>query len=100
MSVSATAKRCDTGSCVASGLSLSGVRFRGVPDSHGLLADHDIDVRGTAGDAANAIRLATTELPDVVVLDIRMPPSFTDEGFRAADGTGRCAWQRSTSSLL
>ena len=50
-----------------------------------LLRDHDIDVRGTAGDATNAIRLATAELPDVVVLDIRMPPSFTDEGLRAAE---------------
>ncbi len=50
-----------------------------------LLRDHDIDVRGTAGDAANAIRLAKAELPDVVVLDIRMPPSFTDEGLRAAE---------------
>jgi DNA-binding NarL/FixJ family response regulator len=36
---------------------------------------------------AGAVRLATTvatELPDLVVVDIRMPPTYTDEGARAA----------------
>jgi DNA-binding NarL/FixJ family response regulator len=36
------------------------------------------------GDADALFAQVERELPDVVVVDIRMPPSFTDEGVRAA----------------
>jgi DNA-binding NarL/FixJ family response regulator len=36
------------------------------------------------GDADALFAQVARELPDVVVVDIRMPPSFTDEGVRAA----------------
>jgi DNA-binding NarL/FixJ family response regulator len=43
---------------------------------------------GTAGDLPDLLALIERELPDVVVTDIRMPPSGTDEGIQAA------AWAR------
>jgi DNA-binding NarL/FixJ family response regulator len=48
------------------------------------LAD-DIDVVATCGDYASLLRSVATHQPDVVLTDIRMPPSQTDEGVRAAD---------------
>jgi DNA-binding NarL/FixJ family response regulator len=50
-----------------------------------LLADYGIDVVGTAGDGERAVELVRELAPDVGILDIRMPPSFTDEGLRAAE---------------
>jgi DNA-binding NarL/FixJ family response regulator len=38
-----------------------------------LDAEQDIDVVGEAADGAAAVRLATQELPDVVLMDVRMP---------------------------
>ncbi|WP_425563235.1 response regulator transcription factor [Microbacterium jejuense] len=49
-----------------------------------LLTDAGQDVVGTCGDALGAVELARTLQPDVVVLDIRMPPGGTDDGARAA----------------
>jgi DNA-binding NarL/FixJ family response regulator len=43
------------------------------------------DVVGEATDYDGVRRLVAQERPDVVVLDIRLPPSHTDEGLRAAD---------------
>ena len=43
------------------------------------------DVVGEAADYDGVRRLVAQERPDVVVLDIRLPPSHTDEGLRAAD---------------
>jgi DNA-binding NarL/FixJ family response regulator len=40
-----------------------------------------VDVIGRLDHIADSV---TTGLPDVVILDIRMPPTFTDEGVRAA----------------
>ena len=49
-----------------------------------LLTDRGLTVAAAVGDA-EALHAAVTEHdPDVVVLDIRMPPTFTDEGLRAA----------------
>ena len=53
-----------------------------------VLTDNGITVCGTAGDAAGALRSVERESPDVVILDIRMPPTFTDEGLRAAEAIG------------
>src|SRR4029450_11066723 len=49
-----------------------------------LLADEGFDVRARCRDA-NELRAALrVELPDVVIVDIRLPPTHTDEGLRAA----------------
>lgn len=49
-----------------------------------LLASRGIEVVGTAGDADGLLRLVEEHRPDVAVVDIRMPPTHTDEGLRAA----------------
>jgi DNA-binding NarL/FixJ family response regulator len=50
----------------------------------GLLADRGHEVVAAVADG-DALRTAAAEhRPDVCVVDIRMPPSFTDEGLRAA----------------
>jgi DNA-binding NarL/FixJ family response regulator len=49
-----------------------------------LLADRGFDVAGAVSDPAALEALVEAERPDVAVVDIRMPPTFTDEGLRAA----------------
>ncbi len=49
-----------------------------------LLAETGFEVVGTAGDAAGLLAVVAGSLPDVAVVDIRMPPTHTDEGLRAA----------------
>ena len=49
-----------------------------------LLADAGIDVVGQAADADALLRLVASEHPDVAIVDIRMPPTQTDEGLVAA----------------
>ncbi len=49
-----------------------------------LLADEGFDVVGETGDAAGVIDLVERERPDVVILDIRMPPEHRTEGLEAA----------------
>ena len=50
----------------------------------GLLTEAGIDVVGKAADAEELVGLVETSHPDVAVVDIRMPPTFTHEGARAA----------------
>ena len=49
-----------------------------------LLGDHGFDVVGQAGDADDLVRTVGAHKPDVAVVDIRMPPTNTDDGLRAA----------------
>ena len=49
-----------------------------------LFADGGHEVVATHGDATHLLATVTGHRPDLVVLDIRMPPTFTDEGARAA----------------
>jgi DNA-binding NarL/FixJ family response regulator len=49
-----------------------------------LLVDSGAEVVGEAGDAESALAVVAAEVPDVVVMDVRMPPTHTDEGIRAA----------------
>jgi DNA-binding NarL/FixJ family response regulator len=64
-----------------------------VADDHALVRDgvvslltstSDIEVVGTAGNPAELLRTVDALRPDVVVSDIRMPPTFTAEGIDAA----------------
>ena len=49
-----------------------------------LLADAGVDVVGQAGDGENLIELVRSTVPDVAIVDIRMPPTHTTEGLVAA----------------
>ena len=49
-----------------------------------LLMDRGFAVTGAASDAASLELAVAADPPDVAVVDIRMPPTFTDEGLRAA----------------
>ncbi|MCS0638610.1 response regulator transcription factor [Streptomyces sp. LP05-1] len=49
-----------------------------------LLRDGGVDVVAETADADGLPELVAAERPDVVLLDIRMPPTHTDEGVRAA----------------
>jgi DNA-binding NarL/FixJ family response regulator len=49
-----------------------------------LEREDDIELVGTAADLPSLLRLVEATEPDVVVTDIRMPPTGTDEGIRAA----------------
>jgi DNA-binding NarL/FixJ family response regulator len=49
-----------------------------------LLTDAGFDVVGQAGDAEDLMRKVGAHRPDVAVVDVRMPPTNTDEGLRAA----------------
>jgi DNA-binding NarL/FixJ family response regulator len=49
-----------------------------------LLTEAGLVVAGTAGNGAQLLRLAGALRPDVVLADIRMPPTQTTEGLEAA----------------
>jgi DNA-binding NarL/FixJ family response regulator len=49
-----------------------------------LLERGGFEVAGVAADAEDLVRKARAHNPDVVVADVRMPPTQTDEGLRAA----------------
>ena len=49
-----------------------------------LLRDGGYDVVGQATDAEGLIELVRKEVPDIAIVDIRMPPSHTTEGLEAA----------------
>ncbi|MEU8819163.1 response regulator transcription factor [Actinoplanes sp. NPDC048796] len=49
-----------------------------------LLADAGFDVVARCGDAVQLRAAVRAAVPDVVIVDIRLPPTHTDEGLRAA----------------
>jgi DNA-binding NarL/FixJ family response regulator len=49
-----------------------------------LLADGGIEVVAAVGDADELLRAVDQHQPDVAIVDVRMPPTHTDEGLRAA----------------
>ena len=49
-----------------------------------LLTEAGFEVVGQAADADELVALAVEQRPDVAIVDIRMPPTHTDEGLRAA----------------
>lgn len=49
-----------------------------------LLVEAGFEVVGQAGDGTQLLAQADAQRPDVAIIDIRMPPTHTDEGLRAA----------------
>jgi DNA-binding NarL/FixJ family response regulator len=49
-----------------------------------LLEDAGLDVVAQAGDAEDLLRKVGAHKPDIAIVDVRMPPTHTDEGLRAA----------------
>jgi DNA-binding NarL/FixJ family response regulator len=49
-----------------------------------LLRDNGFDVVAAVGDAEALVTAVLLERPDVAIVDVRLPPSFRDEGVRAA----------------
>lgn len=49
-----------------------------------ILSDSGIDVVRQVGDAESLLEATATEIPDAVIVDIRMPPTHTTEGLEAA----------------
>src|ERR1700678_2161311 len=49
-----------------------------------LLADRGFEITAAVSDAQGLGEAIGRDCPDVAVVDIRMPPTFTDEGLRAA----------------
>ena len=50
-----------------------------------LLEDAGVQVIGKAGDARKLLQIVAHEHPDVAIIDIKMPPTHTDEGLVAAE---------------
>jgi DNA-binding NarL/FixJ family response regulator len=49
-----------------------------------LLEDSGFEVAGQSGDGEDLMRKVGAHKPDVAVIDVRMPPTHTDEGLKAA----------------
>ncbi|HET8872446.1 MAG TPA: response regulator transcription factor [Gaiellaceae bacterium] len=49
-----------------------------------LLRDNGFDVVGAVWDAEALLDAVTRERPEIAIVDIRLPPTFRDEGVRAA----------------
>ena len=49
-----------------------------------LLEEAGLEVAGQAGDGEDLLRKVGAHKPDVAVIDVRMPPTHSDEGLRAA----------------
>lgn len=48
-----------------------------------LLEAHDCEVVEAVDNGPSLLRALTTHRPDIAVVDVRLPPTFTDEGLRA-----------------
>jgi len=49
-----------------------------------LLAAHDFEIAASVDTAPGLLSALLTERPDVAVVDVRLPPSFADDGLQAA----------------
>ena len=49
-----------------------------------VLREHDFDVVAQVEDAPGLLRVIAGHKPDLAIVDVRLPPSYTDEGIRAA----------------
>jgi DNA-binding NarL/FixJ family response regulator len=49
-----------------------------------LLEAHGLEIAAAVGDAPGLLAALLAERPDVAIVDVRLPPTFTDDGLRAA----------------
>ena len=49
-----------------------------------LLRENDIEVVAQVQDGAGLLRAIAGHKPDLAIVDVRLPPTFSDEGLRAA----------------
>ena len=49
-----------------------------------LLREHEVEVVAQAEDGDGLLRIVSGHKPDLAIVDVRLPPTFTDEGIRAA----------------
>jgi len=49
-----------------------------------MLKEHGFDVAEAVGDGPSLLRALVEQRPDVAIVDVRLPPAYTDEGLRAA----------------
>jgi DNA-binding NarL/FixJ family response regulator len=49
-----------------------------------LLRENDVEVVAVADDGPGLLRVVGGHKPDLAIVDVRLPPTFTDEGVRAA----------------
>lgn len=64
-----------------------------------LLVDAGHEVVGRASDGPTCVAVALEQRPDIVIVDVRMPPSHTDDGLRAAVEI-RSAWPEARILVL
>jgi DNA-binding NarL/FixJ family response regulator len=50
-----------------------------------LLVEAGFEVVGQAGTPDELVQVVRAQMPDIAIVDIRMPPTHTDEGLRAAE---------------
>ena len=63
---------------------LEAMRQAGIDEVGIVVGDTHAEVQAAVGDGESALRAVEDHRPDVAVLDVRMPPTHTDEGLRAA----------------
>jgi DNA-binding NarL/FixJ family response regulator len=49
-----------------------------------LLEAHGLEIAAAVGDAPSLLAALLAERPDAAIVDVRLPPTFTDDGLRAA----------------
>jgi DNA-binding NarL/FixJ family response regulator len=49
-----------------------------------MLEAHGLEIVAAVGNGDDLVAAVTADPPDLAIVDIRLPPSFTDEGIRAA----------------
>ncbi len=49
-----------------------------------MLEAHGLQVTAAVNNGADLLAAITSDKPDVAIVDVRLPPTFTDEGLRAA----------------
>ena len=49
-----------------------------------ILRAHDFEVVAAVEDAPSLVAAVVEHRPDIAIVDVRLPPGFTDEGLRAA----------------
>jgi DNA-binding NarL/FixJ family response regulator len=49
-----------------------------------LLEAHGFEIAAAVGDAPGLLAALVAERPDVAIVDVRLPPNFTDDGLRVA----------------